>query len=485
MNAPSEPAGAWQAPEERPTPFWRRVPKFFLLPLERPVLIRIATLSALAIASPLLLALGIVGFLLFCLVLLGVLVYGAQFGFRIIEQSARGFLYPSEYPPQREGSGLGRPFKYVAINVVFVLVVALVAVLSRGSESLIWAAWFLLFVVALPAAVMRLVISGSLFNALQPAGMVQIIARIGKPYIALVVFIFFAQLCQTYGIALLAGAGGVTAALLGALAGGPGSGVGAGVIAAFFFMSVGFWYFTYVICALIGYAMYQYADALDITVVGQGERRHGGRVGSVKVDVAKRTRDALIARMVAAGEIKEAIDLINDDLRLKPNDLSLHARLHKLLLAEGYGPRIDSHTERYLDLLMKSDNAREALPLVESAFKRNPNWEPRELGHVVPLGRAALAADRPQLAAQLIRGFDRKHRMHPDIPHVYLLGAQIMVQTGGASEQARRLLEMLVSRFPGHPAGAEAKRYLERLDRIGSKPPLAGRPAATGTPGGA
>jgi hypothetical protein len=483
MSATPASAGTWQSPEDQPTPFWRRVPKFFLLPLEKPVLVRIATLSALTIAAPLLLALGFLGFLLLCLLLLAVLVYGAQFGFRIIEQSSRGFLYPSEYPLQVEGSGIGRPFKYVAVNVVFLLVVAIVAVLSRGSEFLIWAAWFVLFVVALPAAVMRLVISGSLFSALQPAGMVQVIARIGKPYIALVVFIFFAQLCQTYGMALLAGAGGVTAALVGAAAGGPRSSVGAGMVAVFFFMSVGFWYFTYMICALIGYAMYQYADALDITVVGPGERRHGGRVGTVKVDVAKRTRDALIARMVAAGEIKEAIDLINDDLRLKPNDLSLHARLHKLLLAEGYGPRIDSHTERYLDLLMKSDNAREALPLVEAAFKRNPNWEPRELGHVVPLGRAALAADRPQLAAQLIRGFDRKHRMHPDIPHVYLLGAQIMVQTGGASEQARGLLQTLVSRFPGHPAGAEAKRYLERLDRIGSRPGTVARPATTGTPG--
>jgi len=32
-----------------------------------------------------------------------------------------------------------------------------------------------------------------------------------------------------------------------------------------FLLSVGFWYFSYVICALIGYAMYQYADRLQIS----------------------------------------------------------------------------------------------------------------------------------------------------------------------------------------------------------------------------
>ncbi len=470
MSATVEQTSSWQSPEDRPKPFWRRLPRFFQLPLERPVLIRIATLSALAIGSPLLLILGFLGFLLFCAVLFGVLVYGAQFGFRIIEESSRGFLYPSEYPLQVEGGGIARPFKYVAINFAFAFMTVLVALFSGGSEFLTWATWVVLFGIALPAAVMRLVMTGSLFAALSPGGIVQVIAKIGKPYIALCIFIFFAQLCQMYGMALLAGAGGVTAALVGAAAGGPRSGVGVGMVAVFFFMSVGFWYFTYMICALIGYAMYQYADELDITIVGHGERRHGGRVGTVKVDMAKRTRDALIAKMVAAGEIKEAIDLINDDLRLRPNDLSLHGRLHKLLLAEGYAPRIDSHTERYLDLLMKSDNAREALPLVEAAFKRNPNWEPRELGHVVPLGRAALAASKPQLAAQLIKGFDKKHKMHPDIPHVYLLGAQVLVHTGGANEQARGLLQFLVSKFPEHPAGVEARRYLERLAQIGTRP---------------
>jgi len=56
---------------------------------------------------------------------------------------------------------------------------------------------------------------------------------------------------------------------------------------------------------------------------------------------------------------------------------------------------------------MKSDNVREALPLVEQALERKPTWEPRELAHIVPLARAALAANKPQLTAQLIRGFDR------------------------------------------------------------------------------
>jgi hypothetical protein len=218
-------------------------------------------------------------------------------------------------------------------------------------------------------------------------------------------------------------------------------------------------------CCLIGYTMYQYADELGVSVVGPGDARTIGRISSAEHE--RRTRDALIGQVVAAGEIREAIDMLNADLREKPNDLSLHGRLHKLLLIEGATPRIEDHAERYIELLVKTDNAREALPLVEAAFARRADYEPRKLELVVPLARGALAASKPKLAAQLIRGFDKRHRMHPDIPHIYLIGAQVMLEGGAPRAQATQMLEFLLSKYPDHPAAVEAKRLAERLARLG------------------
>ncbi len=450
------------------TPFWQRVPKFFQLPLERTVAARILAMSAVAVLSPLALMLGLPGLLLMVGALFAVLLVGAKFGFTIIERSAQGFLRPADYPQIEVESSWSRPFKFVAINLVFVLVLVAVAI-ATASEVLVWIAWVVLFGVALPAAVMRLVTTGSVRRALSPGGIVEVIARIGKPYIALCVFVFFADLCRTYGIAVVAGAGGIGTAL-GVAAGGGDAALGAGIFVLMFAIVAGFWYFTYMMCALLGYAMYQYADELEITVIGPGE---AGGPASRRVDVKARARDAMIARLVASGEVKEAIDLINDELRQRPHDLSLHARLHKLLLAEGYRPRIEDHTERYLDLLMRSDNARAALPLAEEALARDGGWSPRTVEHVVPLARAAMAASRPQLAAQLIKGFDRKHRMHPDIPAVYLLGAQLMLQQGGpVLAQARAILEHLVQKYPDDAAAAEGRRTLERLDRLAAPPTI-------------
>jgi len=454
-------------PERPPVPpFWQRVPRFFLLPLDRAVATRILVLAAVGVLSPLALLLGFAGSLLMLGVLFGVLLAGAKYGFTIIERSAQGFLRPSDYPRVEGESSWARPFKYVAVNIVFVLVLAAVAIVT-ASELLMWVTWVILFGIAMPAAVMRLVVTGSLRRAVSPVGLAEVIARIGKPYGALCVFVFFADLCRTYGIGFIAGAGGVGAAM-GAAVSGEGAAFGAGLLLTMFLIVAGFWYFTYMICALIGYAMFQYADELEITVIGPGETRGPA---TRKVDVKARARDAMIARLVASGDVREAIDLINDELRERPQDLALHARLHKLLLAEGYRPRIDDHTEKYLDLLMRTDNAPAALPLLEEALGRDPDWSPRKTEHVVPLARAAMASSNPQLAARLIRGFDRKHRMHPDVPAVYLLGAQLMLQQGGpAVDQARAILDHLVQRYPDHPASAEGRRTLERLDRLAASP---------------
>ncbi len=183
-------------------------------------------------------------------------------------------------------------------------------------------------------------------------------------------------------------------------------------------------------------------------------------------DIKARTRDALIGQMLTQGEVKEAIDLLNDDLRQRPNDLSLHARLHKLLLAENYGPRVEDHTEKYLALLVKSQNWREALDLVEEARTRRADWTPRQVESIAPLARAAMQKGRPQLAGALIRGFDKKYPNHPDVPQIYFVGAQLMAESAGKPEEARRILQYLLQKYAADPVATEARRYLEVMDRL-------------------
>lgn len=447
--------GAQQTAE----PFWQRIKKFFLLPLDRAVLLRIGAQSAALLLSLVLLLLGALGVALLLAAAFALLVVGARYGFKIIERSSKGYLLPSDYPLTDEDLvGPYLPYKYVALNMVFGFLWGLLAALAGGHEVLTILLWGVFFVVLLPAATMRLVMTGSLKGALNPTELVGVIRKIGKPYAALCAFVFFADLSRTYGLAFLGAAGGLGGAAAG--------GIGFGGAVLVFLLSVGFWYFTYVICALIGYAMYQYADLLEISVVGPGEERLKSSTGR-HADIKARTRDALIGQMVTQGEIKEAIDLLNDDLRQRPNDLSLHARLHKLLLAENYTPKIEDHTEKYLAMLIKSQNWREALDLVEEALARRADWSPRTVESIAPLARAALQKGRPQLAGLLIRGFDKKHPNHPDVPQIYFVGAQLMAESAHKPAEARRILQHLLARHAADPVAAEARKYLEVMNRIG------------------
>ncbi len=64
------------------------------------------------------------------------------------------------------------------------------------------------------------------------------------------------------------------------------------------------------ICGLVGYAMYQFADALDISVMGPGEQAMRSVANARTIDVKARTRDALIGQMVISGRYQGSDRLV-------------------------------------------------------------------------------------------------------------------------------------------------------------------------------
>lgn len=441
-------------------PFWERPHRFLVMALDSAVVMRMVGLSAAFAASFVLLSLGGLGPYFMALPLLAILVVGLVYGFKILERSSRGYLRPSEYAlTDQELVSKTLPFRFVAINLACGALVVLLVALTGGNEFIAMLVWLLIFVGVLPAATMRLVITGSLRTASNPAEMVALVKRVGKAYGVLAAFVFAGDLFRTYGMIALAAYAGVTASTL---RGGPGF----GEFVVLFLVSVGFWYFTYVICALIGYTMYQYAARLNYSVMGLGERSMRSVATARTIDVMGRRRDAMIGQLVADGDVRDAIKLLQSDLQNRPNDLSLHARMHKLVLAEGNGLRIDDQTDKYLNLLVKSQNWSEALALYQEGVDRRPQWSPREGATVAALAQAALRAGKPQIAGTLIKGFDKKFLNHPDIPKVYLVGAQLMAEFAGKPDEARRILQYLLQKYPVDAMAPEATRYLEVMNRM-------------------
>ncbi|HEU0204178.1 MAG TPA: hypothetical protein VFR86_27525 [Burkholderiaceae bacterium] len=462
------------------TPFWRRMPRFFVFPAYTAPLLRIAVLALIVALAGWNFGRGLFtaplsGGLLLAAAYFATAVVLARYGFLIIERTAAGYLHPSQYPEFAERGSPYRPYKMFLIMVVVPIAITFVS--AFFASPLLMVVLFIAFALLVPASTIVMTMTDSFFEAINPARCVEVARKIGKPYFALCLFLLLLMLSsqQTSEWLLPKVLGGPDGEQFKAMAQEMTpeeivNKIGRVAAVAFFILTFVANYFFVLMCVLIGYVMYQYSDQLGVAVVGPGESRTSGRVSSA--EHARRARDALVGQMVAAGEIAEAIEMINADLRDRPNDLSLHARLHKLLVIDGSVPRIEDHTERYLELLIKSGNVREALPLVEAAFARRAEYEPRALEHVVPLARSAVADGKLTLAAQLIRGFDRKHKTHPDVPAVYLIGAQLIIQGGGNTEQAQKILEHLVKFHAYSPVATEAQRYLARMAQFTRVPTL-------------
>ncbi|QJR16176.1 tetratricopeptide repeat protein [Usitatibacter palustris] len=114
----------------------------------------------------------------------------------------------------------------------------------------------------------------------------------------------------------------------------------------------------------------------------------------------------------------------------------------------------------------KVDPAEELARKLET-FKRSlavdPAFRLSKPEDVLPIAKAARAAGDPQIAVAALRGFDKINPGHALIPDVYLLSAKVMAEDLDNKDMARKILQHVLAKYPGHYLAQEAKRYLESL----------------------
>lgn len=430
------PSNHWAPERLPPLPFWKRIPRFFRFPAYLPPLLRnlgLSVLLAVAISSEMALVAALVALLASVVIV--------RYGFLVIERASQGYLRPQDYPPMSGARHAWRPYKMFAVLVVAFFALGLLVALTRSGFVLTLG--LILIALALPASVMSMAQADRLREALNPVRLGNIALRIGAPYLVLCLFLFLLMSGSNTAFDLVEP---LMARHVWLLAG------ASSFVGNYFFL---------IMCALIGYVMYQYHEELGVTVTGPGDS--GRPVLKGRVDMAARSRDALIGQMVADGDLAGAVSLVSEALTERPQDLSLHARLRRLLLAQSDALRLEEHSDRYLALLVRSGNLGEALDLIEAETARRGQYQPREAAQIPALARHALEHGRPRLAAALLRGFDKRFPEAPEMAEVYLLGARLLCEAGRDDSRARRMFEHVIATWPQQPAAAEARRRLAAL----------------------
>ena len=148
--------------------------------------------------------------------------------------------------------------------------------------------------------------------------------------------------------------------------------------------------------------------------------------------------------------------------------LALHAGRKVIAIAEQAARAREGGVEKLspeqnnLSLQVRAGNMHAALRLFNECLELDPMFRPAA-DDALALARFARNLRESATAAVILRGFDAAHAGHPDIPQVYFFSAQLLAEDLRDPEAARRMLQQMLSRYPGHMIAPEAKRYLQEM----------------------
>lgn len=421
------------------TPFWDRIPAFFLFPFKTDSLLRLVPITLLGLLAFVLPLPQQVGFVISQVL---VLLAFTRLGFRSMDYTARGLLDPEQYAfaPQDE-TRAHLPWKLAALFVVNGTFVGLLGAANSalGTVALIW------FNVSLPAMIMVLNQENSFFEALNPARGWDLMRRVGWAYGALCLFLLLLSTGLPMFLPFLTRLSSQVA----------------GWLLYLFLMG----YFSLIMFNMMGYALYQYHEALGGSLDLQATRGHG----------AAPARD-LIAECVDAGDIEAALDIAYEDQRVAGDDVAVQGRYHQLLLLAGKASRATDHGQRYISLLLRKDRGGEALKVYATLQSLDAAFRLEDGNQVLALAQTAWRRREPDTVLNLLKRFDQNYVRHAAIPDVYLLSARLMSEHYRQHETAAQILRTLCARYPNHQRVSEAHAYLTSLRPLltpGARPPLA------------
>ena len=415
------------------TPFWQRLPLFFRFPLHWEPLLYMGLLSLVTL----------LGFVLpipspfdHVLVHLGVWLAFVRYAYKTLDQTAQGRLTPDQHQTLSDTDRDSLPYKQFAIFMVMGLVLGF----AEQMGGLVLGAATIFSVLALPASVMNLSITRSFWAGLNPLAAISMMRIVGMPYLGLCAFLFLLSASQQM----------LMISMLPRLPGWM-------ILPALNFVAM---YFTLIMFNMMGYVVYQHHHLLGVSISANASTA-GGRADGKGGEAA----DA-IGRLVGAGQIDEALDIAYEAQRVAPDDVAANGRYHKLLALAGRDDRLLSHAKRYLGLLLNKGQGDEALVLYRAMQERHAAFEPEQPAQLLRLAEIARRRrDFPEALA-LIKGFDKRFPRHAEIPAVYLFAARVLCENLRQDANARRIIAVLLARYPGHPVSAEAQQLLTVLDKL-------------------
>jgi tetratricopeptide (TPR) repeat protein len=405
-------------PETKITPFWNRIPAFFLYGF-KPVPLILATLSGILIY-------------LTSSIWISVILYAVvvKYSMAALQHTIEGELSPPPFSNKVIVQGYGLPMALFFILLLYTLALGSIA----GSVSpLLALLMFLLGLFLFPALVMCLGISESFTFSVNPIHWMALVKSIGWPYLAL------------YGLYLSFGGAQATIEIF-----------VLDKIAAEIRVSV--WMainslFMIITFHLMGYVVMQYQQKLQLQPPAGREADDNHSTPLLEKFLQEGNAAA------AAGELA---CLVNDH----PSDLDLRKRLHNYAMVNQQFSVIAKYAPAYMRLLLQSGQHTEAAQVFSDCNKAKITCYP-ERAECYPIMFENLKQRRQfKEAVALMKDFHKRFPANDLTPTLYLELAKLFSEDLQRDDLAKKLLNFLLNHFKTHEKISQVQHYLRLIEGL-------------------
>lgn len=410
------------------TPFWSRLPQFFLYPLLPPALF---VCAGYAILHTWLSQTGVIGWLFSIVVTLVLLKYA----YEVLSHTTNGYLR-APFSASVLIDGYELPFKQAAIMIACYQMAGLIG-RNLGFEAVVL--FTILLWLILPASVIVLAITRRLLDALNPLLLIGLIRRLGWAYAGLYGLLYCLQIAwqnvlgwiysHPYSLKYSLLADGANA------------------------------YYLLAMFHLMGYVIYQYHEALGFEPEGQDEAEASDN---------SPPELELYETFMARGDHAAAAAELQYFLKTRPHDLTRRLRLHRLLKMLNDSATLCALGRDLITDLLANKQVRQAAEVLVDCLRINPNFKPAHEAHYLPLAEMLKASGDATNAVRLINGFHQRYPDSQHLPRLYLMAAGLLFEQLRQPALAVKLLDFLQTRYPEHAIQPEVRAYQNLIKRLGN-----------------
>lgn len=410
------------------TPFWNRMPRFFLYPLTLPGLY---VLFGLAVINAVLLDVtqaGIGGWYVSFIISIVTGLFSIKYGYDILERTAHGELTPPRLDREVLLEGYELPFKQLAILILLgAFAFGLAFITPSAIAPLVMITYVVAVLVLFPAIVMTLALERSVSAALNPATLFGIAFRVGWPYVAVL------------GLLVLLNGGSAQVMWL----------FGRNLpVPAFVFLNTFaqnlFWF---AMMHLMGYLLYQYHGRLGFEPLALAEEDDGWGEIMAPVEEALDEEDYPLAAQRLQGLVRDYPD----------HALELRLRRHQILKLADDGETLIDNAGYLLAGLIDANRLREATEVYIDITAVDPELRPGREGDFEPLLNMLVQRGEYRRAVRMVNGFHKAFPNSELTPPLYFEVARLFSEQLDQPARVRQIADYLGKAFPDHPATERAR----------------------------